>query len=304
MKTHLCGLIVCAEIGLMVSFLNGCGKIDRGDKPLATLAPSATSAESRGKDSDAQPALVQKLIHATVSVLTTESSSTDVIREAHSVTGTSIDTLQTQSSEVIKLTASSQNVSSATQSSSLTAALQFLTPRPFLLNASNLEKVLRPVFGSFGQMSTANPRYFIPDDKFRLGEYAMVAIPDEVKVRMGPNISVSQDYLFALRTFAGLACTNLVNSEKNNPSNTSNVLVNSTDWNANKIQPETISKFMTQLFGYAPQSGALHAGASEYADTFNAAVANPAPRTIVNAKLDNYKLVCVYVVSDPRTFSR
>ena len=35
MKTHLCGLIVCAEIGLMVSFLNGCGKIDRGDKPLA-----------------------------------------------------------------------------------------------------------------------------------------------------------------------------------------------------------------------------------------------------------------------------
>ncbi|NBW82194.1 hypothetical protein EBR21_10625 [bacterium] len=197
-------------------------------------------------------------------------------------------------------------MSSTTQTSSQTLSLDVFTPKAMLLDAGSLEGILRPVFAAYGQLSTTDTRYFSPDDKFKLGEFAFLAIPNLVNARIGGNISLSQDYIFAMRTFAGRACKNLVTAEKANPSNASNRLVNNADWIAKKVSVEAISRFMGSVFGYSTASGVFQPGAEELATVFNDAVAaaDGVLRTKDNAMLDNYVLTCVYAVTDPRTFSR
>ena len=203
---------------------------------------------------------------------------------------------------------SNMDLATSTETTSVSLNLTSYTPRAILLDASNLEAILRPVFSTYGQISNTDTQYFSPDDKFKLGEFSFLSIPNQVKARVGGHQTLSQDYIFAMRKFAGRACTNLVLAERNNPSNPSNRLINDKDWNAKKVSVETINRFMDGIFGYSASSGAFQPGAQELATVFNDAItadlASGSSRGTSRSMSNNYVLACVYVVTDPRTFSR
>jgi hypothetical protein len=200
-----------------------------------------------------------------------------------------------------------KEVNTSAQVSSKEVNLASFTPKAILLDASSLEQVLRPVFSTYGQLSTTDSRYFLPDDKVKLGEFSYLSVPNLVNARIGGNVSLSQDYIFAMRMFAGRACTNLVNAEKGRLQD-SNKLVKPYDWAQKKVSVEAISGLMGGVFGYTPAGGAPHRGAQELVTVFNDAVAKAmlpgSTRTPEAAMSDNYVLSCVYVVTDPRTYSR
>lgn len=65
---------------------------------------------------------------------------------------------------------------------------------------------------------------------------------------------------------------------------------------------------MTKVFGFSNGANLFHAGVNEFVSLFNESISSagvaPDNRTKDAAMIDNYKLLCVYIVSDPRTFSR
>lgn len=202
--------------------------------------------------------------------------------------------------EADKVLAGLEKVTQSTIASQSELHLQALAPQLLLLDASNLESVYKPIFGLNGQMTPTDARYFTPEDKAKLGEYALLSIPNVVTARTGARLRLSQDYLFALRSFAARACENLVKAEKAAPDNM-NKLVWKSDVDAQKVSEQALNSFMSGLFGYSPQNGAMHSGATEMAAIFNAAVMS---RGWNAAFEDNYKLACVYMATDPRAFSR
>ena len=194
-------------------------------------------------------------------------------------------------------------VTNSTISSGVLAGKQInlTTPQALLLDATNLEAVLKPVFGDYGHSAT-DKTYFTEAKKANLGEYMLFGV-----LRMGAPIKLSQDYIFELRHFAGRACNNLVTAESFAQPQT-NKLITKRDWESKTISIEAINSFMSKSFGYSLVAGASHAGATDLQSIFNAAVAGAGSandaRSKDNAMKDNYKLLCVYVTTDPRTYSR
>ena len=195
-------------------------------------------------------------------------------------------------------------VTNSTISSGVLAGKQInlTTPQALLLDATNLEAVLKPVFGDYGHQSPTDKTYFTVEKKANLGEYMLFGA-----LRMGAPIKLSQDYIFELRHFAGRACNKLVTAESSAQPQT-NKLIIKRDWESKTISIEAINSFMSKSFGYSLVAGASHAGATDLQSIFNAAVAGAESandkRTKDDAMKDNYKLLCVYVTTDPRTYSR
>jgi hypothetical protein len=294
-----------AAVFIVVSTV-GCSDIRIiGDTSSMVDRGSAELKVASSEDASVEP-LVKEIAKATVSTIVPQESLETIKRDPHSISSKGIATTQSTSTQTVIYSVSPEGMSSSTQASSQTLSLETFTPKAMLLDASSLESILRPVFAAYGQFSATDTRYFLPDDKFKLGEFSFLAIPALVNARIGGNISLSQDYIFALRTFAGRACRNLVTAERANPANVNNRLVNNADWTAKKVSVEAISRFMNSVFGYSTAPGAFHPGAQDLATVFNDAVAaaNGVSRTTDNAMLDNYVLTCVYAVTDPRTFSR
>lgn len=261
-------------------------------QPSSELPAAPTTPLGDGQNADA---LIEKVIAATTSTLSSELSSSSA----------SIFHVPKTPTPVPQSFLSQQEVNSINSSENF--GLSLVTPQAMLLTATNLEQILRPVFGVSGQITTTDTRYFTPLEKRNLGEYMMLEVPNLETIRMGLPIKLSQDYIFTLRTFAGRACNNLVNSENSNPSGTANKLIKKADVDSRSVSLETVNSFMSLVFGYVPVSAAGHAGAQDFVGLFAESVkyaVDVEKRSVQSALLDNYKLLCVYLVTDPRTFSR
>lgn len=248
------------------------------------VKPNNTSSQDAAVDP-----LAEKLIEATHSTIGDDGSHQGSAKDPHAV--------------------SSKVVSSQTEIDDKALSLVQIGPVTKLFDATNLERVLRPIFGTHGQITTTDMRYFSPEDKIRLGEYSLFTVPNLFLERIGGQVQFSQDYIFAMRTFAGRACTNLVKAELADPDRADNFLVREGELDAGRISVDTIQLFMSKVFGLSSSGKSFFAGAQEFAAVFKEAVESAdegmdSLRTRDKAIEDNYILTCVYVVTDPRTFSR
>lgn len=226
-----------------------------------------------------------------------EVSTADRSADVRTKSKTPLDPLAARLIEVTKSSLTSKNESVA-------LSQELNTPQTILLNATNFETMMRPIFGNHGRISASDNNYFTAADKIRMGDYVMLGATN----RMAGPISISQDYIFTLRTFAGRACKSLVETEIRELATSSNILVKKYDYDSGKLLLETINNFMSKVFDYSPPGGGIHPGAEEYQTLFNQAVAaseNPGEsRARATILSDNYKLLCVYIVTDPRSYSR
>ncbi|MEY4065556.1 MAG: hypothetical protein RIR26_1764 [Pseudomonadota bacterium] len=297
-----------ADLFLIGIFFNasGCGDGVKSLNRSQSIELKSSREKTPLSENSAADQLAKDLLAATVSTIGADETLQEIKRDPHLISTKEIQSTQSSSMQSVIYSVSPQIENSTTQTSTQTLSVPVFTPKALLLDASSLETILRPVFTTYGQFSTTDTRYFSPDEKQKLGEFSFFSVPNLVNPRIGGSISLSQDYIFAIRTFAGRACKNLVNAEKLTPSNVANRLINNSEWTSKKISVESISRFMTSVFGYAPLAGSFHSGAQDFATAFNNAVtaADGVSRTKDNAMFDNYILTCVYSVTDPRTFSR
>jgi hypothetical protein len=186
-------------------------------------------------------------------------------------------------------------------------------PNIILLNSKTLKSVLTPLFGNTPRsgrseslagnfFNTAPEEYFTADEKEMLGDYEILTVGTKIKKRMSSRLELNQDYIFALRTFAANACHKLVEAEFSAPQKAENKLVKSAEAEIG-ASPETISSFMSAAFTYSPTEG-LHTGAGKFSEIMKANVSAASAADKANALKNNYKLICAYVVTDPRTFTR
>jgi hypothetical protein len=207
---------------------------------------------------------------------------------------------------------------------SLEVPLRPDAPRAFLLDAPSLEEALRPIFGSSPRYNSdtgyfspywmdvrlgTRDIYFMPQERFALGTFDILGLWNPVdwlqfnSSRMTNTHEITQEYLFALRSFFAGACTKLYDEESPQAGNLNNLLVKTPSGTApSALQIDT---FMTAMFAYSPEAGELHPGAAEYAELFQDSLVDlPDGLNLQEAWKNNYLLLCISVGNDPRVYIR
>jgi hypothetical protein len=285
----------------IIFFAVSCGRRESVSVSQSSLSSNNDyeTQQSGQKNGDVQTKeLLEKLIAVTTSTLAIETVT---------VFG-SLPHISPRPTQTAEPSAATTRQSASAKSSTMGYSLSLTTPQPILLDSTNLEAIFRPIFAASGQLSATDVRYFTPMEKRNLGEYMMLETPNLETIRMGLPIQITQDYIFVLRTFAGRACSNLVSREASSVDDASNLLVKRNERKSTSISTRTVNNLMSRVFGFTPPAEGLHAGAQDFAALFNDSVGkagtNGDNRTKDAAMIDNYKLLCVYVVTDPRSYSR
>jgi hypothetical protein len=196
------------------------------------------------------------------------------------------------------------------------------SPAPILLNAYALKQVFLPVFGTSPRKNSKitefnsnvqmqNTEFFNTTEKNSLGSelitFGMQTAGTVVRPsNMDTITSLTSDYIYSLRAFAGDACRNLIETEFTNGSteaNASNTLV------AEPAKLETkINSFLTSLIGYKSESSAMHAGVKKYREVFLSALnSQPTPANaaeILARRKISYQHLCIALTTDVRVFTR
>lgn len=199
--------------------------------------------------------------------------------------------------------------------------------RHFLLTARAMTQQIAKCFypnprsGDPNAYFASHPdEFFTPDELLALGKRGAMSkgftltsgggpsesfknLPSKYHALMRRKTALDQAYLYALRSFLGTACRNLVTKDIANLPDikNTNLFIKS-----ERPTAENISSYMSCLYGFSPSKG-LHLGASDYATLFADDVSKIDKNNsalLKEAQTENYIQMCVALGTDPRFYSR